>query len=114
MKNVLVNVSFRDTYTNEVREAGKTYPMTEERVKEIKEVNPNFVTVVGNIEEESSDSKTKSGTKKGARNTAKGKGKDVKAEGTQDDEAEVEDVEVEDVDVDDVDTDEAAEVPTEE
>ena len=48
MKTVLVNVPFRDKYTGEVYEAGKTYPMSAERVAEVKEVNPNFVTVVGN------------------------------------------------------------------
>ena len=48
MKTVLVNVPFRDKYTGEVYDAGKTYPMTAERVAEVKEVNPNFVTVVGN------------------------------------------------------------------
>ncbi len=48
MKTVLINVPFRDVYTGEMYTAGKTYPMSEERVKEVKEVNPNFVTVVGN------------------------------------------------------------------
>ena len=47
MRTVLVNVTFRDKYTGEKYEAGKTYPMSEERVKEVKEVNPNFVTVIG-------------------------------------------------------------------
>lgn len=49
MKKVLVNVPFRDKYTKELYEAGKTYPMPEERVKEVKEVNPNFVTVIGEV-----------------------------------------------------------------
>ena len=48
MKQVLVNVEFRDRYTGEKYIPGKTYPMSEERVKEVKEVNPNFITVVGN------------------------------------------------------------------
>lgn len=49
MKQVLVNVTFRDRYNSTVvYEAGKTYPMSEERIKEVKEVNPNFITVVGN------------------------------------------------------------------
>ena len=46
MRTVLVNVSFRDKYTGEVYVAGKTYPMSEERIKEVKEVNPNFITVI--------------------------------------------------------------------
>lgn len=47
MRTVLVNVPFRDKYTGEVYVAGKTYTMSEERVKEVKEVNPNFITVIG-------------------------------------------------------------------
>lgn len=46
MRTVLVNVTFRDKYTNEVYVAGKTYPMSEERINEVKEVNPNFITVI--------------------------------------------------------------------
>lgn len=53
MKTVLVNITFRDAYTGEIRIAGKTYQMSEERVKEVKEVNPNFVTVVGNVTQDS-------------------------------------------------------------
>lgn len=49
MKNVLVNVSFRDAYTKEVYEAGKTYPMKEERVAEVKEINPNLISVIGTV-----------------------------------------------------------------
>lgn len=67
MKEVLINVPFRDVYTGEVYTAGKTYPMTEERVKEIKEVNPNFVTVVGNAKETKSGSKGKSSKKSEAK-----------------------------------------------
>lgn len=48
MKQVLVNVPFRDKYTGEMYAAGKAYPMTEDRVKEVKDVNPNFITVIGN------------------------------------------------------------------
>ena len=70
MKEVLINVAFRDVYTGEVYTPGKTYPMTEERVKEIKEVNPNFVTVVGNAKEAKSGSKGK--------NSKKSEAKDVK------------------------------------
>ena len=71
MKEVLINVPFRDVYTEEVYTAGKTYPMTEERVKEIKEVNPNFVTVVGNAKEAKSGSKGKSSEEK--KSSSKGK-----------------------------------------
>ena len=51
MKKVLINVSFKDRYTGKTRVAGKTAEMSEERVAEIKEVNPNFITVIGNVED---------------------------------------------------------------
>lgn len=52
MKKVVVNVPFIDRYTCELHKAdGKSIEMTEERVAEVKEVNPNFITVVGNVEE---------------------------------------------------------------
>lgn len=52
MKKVVVNVPFFDRYTGELHKAdGKPIEMTEERVAEVKEVNPNFITVVGNVEE---------------------------------------------------------------
>ena len=79
MKKVLINVEFRDVYTGEVYTPGKTYPMTEERVKEIKEVNPNFVTVVGNAKEAKSGSKGK--------NSKKSEAKDVKVADKTDGEA---------------------------
>lgn len=52
MKKVIVNVPFIDRYTGETHKAdGKPIEMTEERVAEVKEVNPNFITVIGNAEE---------------------------------------------------------------
>lgn len=50
MKKVLVNVEFKDRYTGEKYVAGKTYEMTDERIKEVKEVNPNFIDVIGTVE----------------------------------------------------------------
>lgn len=47
MKKVLVNATFNDAHTGKPRLAGKTYDMPEERVAEIKEINPNLITVVG-------------------------------------------------------------------
>ncbi len=70
MKEVLVNVPFRDVYTGKLYEAGKTYPMSEARVSEVKEVNPNFVTVVGNVEEPEAES-VEAEPKKPARNSKK-------------------------------------------
>ena len=59
MKKVVVNVPFIDRYTGKMHKAdGKPIEMTEERVTEVKEVNPNFITVVGNVKEpEQSDDK---------------------------------------------------------
>lgn len=51
MKKVLINADFKDRYTGEMHKAGKTEEMSEERIAEIKEVNPNFISVVGNVEE---------------------------------------------------------------
>ncbi len=50
-KKVLINVTFKDRYTGKLRVAGKTAEMTEERVREVNEVNPNFVSVIGNVPE---------------------------------------------------------------
>ena len=51
MKKVLINVDFKDRYTGEMHKAGATEEMSEERIAEVKEVNPNFISVVGNVEE---------------------------------------------------------------
>ena len=73
MKEVLINISFRDKYTDKVYAAGKKYPMTEERVKEIKEINPNFVTVVGEVKSSKSKSdKEKKTEEKNAENQSTG------------------------------------------
>lgn len=50
-KKVLINVTFKDRYTGKLRKAGKTAEMSEDRIREINEVNPNFVSVIGNVEE---------------------------------------------------------------
>lgn len=46
MRKVLVNVEFKDKYTRKKYEAGKKYDMTNERIAEVKEVNPDFITVI--------------------------------------------------------------------
>lgn len=51
MKLVLVNVDFKDAYTGKIRKAGEKAKLTEERVAEIKAVNPDFVSVIGEVEE---------------------------------------------------------------
>ncbi len=51
MKKVLFNETFKDRYTGKLCVAGKLAEMSEDRIKEIKEVNPNFVSVIGVVEE---------------------------------------------------------------
>ncbi len=63
MKKVLINVTFNDRYTGKKHIAGKTEKMTEERIAEIKEVNPNFISVVGNVEQSATNDKEKSNKK---------------------------------------------------
>lgn len=76
MKKVVVNVPFIDRYTGKLLKAdGKPIEMTEERIAEIKEVNPNFISVVGNVEEPKKPEDEKSEDKK-----AKGKKADKKPE----------------------------------
>lgn len=55
----MVNESFRDRYNpNTTYQAGLTYQFTAARVEEIKDVNPNLITVIGveRSEEESNSS----------------------------------------------------------
>lgn len=51
-KLVLVNYDFRDAYTGKLRKAGDKVEMTDERIAEVKGVNPDFVSVIGIVEEE--------------------------------------------------------------
>ena len=48
MKRVLVNVPFRDAYTGKLYKAGQKIELEEDRIAEIKEVNKNMISVVGN------------------------------------------------------------------
>lgn len=50
-KLVLINYDFKDAYSGELHKAGDKVEMTDERIAEVKGVNPEFVTVVGIIEE---------------------------------------------------------------
>lgn len=47
MREVLVNSTFEDKYSHKKYEGGKKYPMTDARIAEIKEVNPNLISVLG-------------------------------------------------------------------
>lgn len=58
MKRVLINTNFIDVYTGNLHEAGSYEEMTEERIAEIKAVNPNFVDVVGNAESKTDSAPT--------------------------------------------------------
>ena len=81
MKKVVVNVPFIDRYTGELHKAdGKPIEMTEERVAEVKEVNPNFITVVGNVEEPKKPEDEKSEDEKSEGKKAKGKKANKKPE----------------------------------
>lgn len=56
-KLVLINVDFKDAYTGKMHRAGEKVEMTDERITEVKSVNPEFVTVIGIVEEvETTDS----------------------------------------------------------
>lgn len=51
-KKVLINERFKDVYNpKKIYKPGDTEVMTVERITEIKSVNPNFVTVIGEVEE---------------------------------------------------------------
>lgn len=80
MKKVLINVDFKDRYTGEMHKAGATEEMSEERVAEVKEVNPNFISVVGNVEEPKKPEDEKSEDEKPEDKKAKGKKADKKPE----------------------------------
>ena len=86
MKKVLVNATFNDAHTGKPRLAGKTYDMPEERIAEIKEVNPNLITVVGVAEgarthaEELAAAKAEVDTAKAEAEVAKAEADAAKAE----------------------------------
>ena len=50
-KIVMVNVGFKDAYTGEEYEAGKPIVLSEQRVAEVKEIDKNLISVIGNAEE---------------------------------------------------------------
>lgn len=54
-KRVVVNVGFIDAYTGENYKAGDILVMTEERIAEVREIDKNLISIVGNApaEEES-------------------------------------------------------------
>lgn len=64
MKIVLINQDFRDAYTGEMHRAGTKEKMTADRVTEVKAVNPEFVTVIGEAPEETDEKDTAEGKPK--------------------------------------------------
>lgn len=50
-KIVLVNVDFIDVYTGKLHKAGDKVEMTDERIAEVRGVNPEFVSVIGTVAE---------------------------------------------------------------
>ena len=64
-KLCLINVDFRDVYNpKEIYKAGDKETFTDERIAEIKAVNPDFVTVIGVVEdEEEAKTEDKAGAK---------------------------------------------------
>ena len=51
MKKVMINIDFIDAETGKVRKAGTKVKLTEDRVAEIRAVNPELITVIGTVEE---------------------------------------------------------------
>ena len=51
MKRVLIVSNFKDRYTGEMYVAGSIVEMTDERIREVKEVNPKLIEVVGKVKE---------------------------------------------------------------
>lgn len=50
MKKVMINIDFIDAETGKIRKAGTKVNLTEERVAEIRAVNPDLITVIGTVE----------------------------------------------------------------
>lgn len=51
MKKVMINKDFIDAITGKVRKAGTKVKLTEDRVAEIRAVDPELITVMGTVEE---------------------------------------------------------------
>ncbi len=64
MKKVIINSDFVDRETGKVRKAGKTVELPDERVEEIKSVNPDLITVIGTVAEKKDDKKVPEKTDK--------------------------------------------------
>lgn len=51
MKKVMINIDFNDAHTGKRHKAGTKEKMSEERVAEIRAVNPELITVIGSADE---------------------------------------------------------------
>jgi RNA:NAD 2'-phosphotransferase (TPT1/KptA family) len=47
---VLINTDFIDAVTKKLRKAGTKVELSEDRIAAIREVNPDFITVIGGAE----------------------------------------------------------------
>lgn len=59
MKIVLINQDFRDVHTGKIHRAGNKEEMTAERIAEVKAVDPELVTVIGEKPEETEENPKK-------------------------------------------------------
>ena len=82
-KIVLINRDFKDAYTGKLHKAGEKCKMTEQRVAEVKGVNPDLISVIGSVEEPAdSDAAAKVEATKGktkSEEPAEGKNADTEA-----------------------------------
>lgn len=46
----MVNIPFKDAYTGKLYKAGQKVKMSQERIAEVKEINKNLVSIIGNVE----------------------------------------------------------------
>lgn len=58
MKIVLINQDFRDVNTGKIHRAGDKEEMTAERIAEVKAVDPELVTIIGEAPKETGEKDT--------------------------------------------------------
>ena len=68
---VLVNIDFRDRHTGKIHKAGSTAKMSDDRITEVKSVNPEFITVIGTITEDETEESSEEVEKKRSKKTKK-------------------------------------------
>ena len=84
MKKVMINVDFIDAETGKVRKAGTKVNLTEDRIAEIRAVNPELITVMGTVEEKKGKGSAKGdGTEQDNQGTAQGNGAEQNGQATE-------------------------------